>query len=75
MIRNRHLRAEAERAILRDHKDGAIAALLLAASTDKQIADVTGIPAQTVRNRMTFMKRRAGVTNRVGLALALRELV
>ena len=76
MIRNRHLRAEAEerRGIIRTETEARMAELLLKAQPDKLIAEAIGLSQQQVIKRMCVLRKRAGVTNRVGLALALERL-
>lgn len=77
MTRNRHIRAQQERqlGIVRTVNESGIAAMILEAMPDKKITACTGIPSGSIRNTITVMMRRAGVTNRVGLALALRDLI
>jgi DNA-binding NarL/FixJ family response regulator len=76
-MRNAHLRAEAEQAlgITRSPRDSAIAALLLEAKSDKQISAATGMQRGEIHKRLINMRKRCAAPNRVGLALALRELV
>jgi hypothetical protein len=74
--RNRHLRIEALRANPnRTPADSAIAACLLMAMSDKQIVAATGLTRGAVIKRIQVMRRNTGTPNRVGLALALRELI
>ena len=77
VIRNAHLRAQHERqlGIVRTIREAGIAALILDALPDKTISAATGIPVGTIGNTITVLMRRAGVKNRVGLALALKDLV
>ena len=76
MIRNAHLRAQQERqcGIVRTLSESGIAALILDALPDKTISAATGISMGMISYHINAMMKRAGVKNRVGLALALREI-
>ena len=75
MIRNAHLRAQQERdlGIVRTLSESGIAALILDALPDKTISSATGISMCMITYHIHAMMKRAGVKNRVGLALALQE--
>ena len=76
-FRNRHLRQMREHSlgICRSIEDTGIAALLLDALSDKQIAAATGMTCASIHKRLVHMRKRAGVANRVGLALKLQSIV
>ena len=80
-IRNRHLRAKAKAADemalgpIRCPADSAVAACLLDAMCDKEIAGAMGVALKSVQNRIWLIKRRTNARNRVGLALALQRMI
>ena len=76
-IRNQFLRDMHEHSlgIVRTAKESGIAACLLDALPDKRIAAATDISPGAIQNTITLMMRRAGVSNRVGLALALQRMI
>jgi DNA-binding NarL/FixJ family response regulator len=80
-MRNAALRAQARAAQevalgpIRCPADSAVAACLLDALNDKEISRAMGCALKSVQNRIWLIKRRTNARNRVGLALALRELV
>ena len=57
--------------VVRNHIDSGIAACLLMAMCDKEMARSLGITQASVKSLLSNMMRRAGETSRTGLALML----